>query len=123
LHRMLSFRKYIATRFLALLTGVIFLNMSFFLTEIRMLELDLSHARMVENVVKALAGVGFEEEKDAMGESSESECGHAVDLHIIIHPVSFLNSIESNTRLYGCDHNLKVASSKAEITTPPPKFS
>jgi hypothetical protein len=120
---MLSFRKHIAAKFMAMLTGVIFLNMSFFLAEIRLLELHLSHAPMVENVVKAMAGVGFEEEKDSMGESSESESGHAVDLHILVHPVSLAGSIETNFRLYGCDHNLKVASSKAEITTPPPKIS
>lgn len=120
---MLNFRKLIAARFMALLTGIIFLNMSFFLTEIRFLGLHLSHAKMIENVVKALAGCGFEEEKDAMTESGSAEGEQTVDLHIAIHPVSCIDSFKMTANLYGCQHNLEVASSKAEINTPPPKAS
>ncbi|HEY0655700.1 MAG TPA: hypothetical protein VGD65_21345 [Chryseosolibacter sp.] len=120
---MLSFRKCIAARFLAVLTGIIFLNMSFFLTEIRYLGLHVSHAEMVENVVKALAGVGFEEEKDSMAESGSAEGEQIVDLHITIHPISCIDAFTATANLYGCRHNLEVASSKAEVTTPPPKVS
>jgi hypothetical protein len=120
---MLNIRKHIAAKFLALLTGIIFLNMSFFLTEIRYLGLHLSHAKMIENVVKALAGCGFEEEKDSMAESGSAAGEDIVDLHINVHPVACIDPFKMTAKLYGCQHNLEVASSKAEINTPPPKVS
>jgi hypothetical protein len=119
---MLSFRRHIGAKFMAFFTGIIFLNMSFFLCEIRLLGLHLSHTQMVENVIKALAGVGFEEEKDAANESGSNEAGHAVDLHMLVHPVNF-DSFSSISKLYGCTRNLEVASAISEIVTPPPKLS
>ncbi len=118
-----KFRKHISAKLMALMTGIIFLNMSFFLTEIRYLGLHISHAKMVENVVKALAGVGFEEEKDSMSESGTSESGHIVDLHIIIHPDSANESFQNASKLFASRNNLDVARSEVEIVTPPPKVS
>lgn len=120
---MLNFRKHIAAKLMALMTGIIFLNMSFFLTEIKSLDLHLSHAKMVENVVKALAGVGFEEEKDSMGESSGTEASHTVDLHMNIHPITPDDSFQNTSNLFSSRHNIDVAESEAEILTPPPKVS
>ena len=120
---MLTFRKHIAARFVALMTGIIFLNMSFFLTEVRFLGLHISHTKMVENVIKALAGAGFEEEKDAMAEAENGEGEPIFDLHITIHPIACIDSFSTTVNLYGRYYNLEVASSKAEITTPPPKIS
>lgn len=120
---MLKFRKHIAAKLMALITGMMFLNMSFFLTEIKFLGLHLSHAKMVENVVKALAGVGLEEEKDAMGESASAEGTQAVDLHMNLHPSTPEDSFQNTSKLYSSRHNIDVAESEAEIITPPPKFS
>jgi hypothetical protein len=123
LQSVLSFRKHIAARFVALLTGIIFLNMSFFLTEIRFLGLHISHTKMVENVIKALAGVGFEEEKDSMAEAETGEGEPIFDLHMTIHAIACIDSFSTTANLYGRHYNLEVASSMAEITTPPPKVS
>ena len=120
---MLAFRKHITAKFMALITGIIFLNMSFFLTEIRYLGLHLTHTKMVENVVKALAGVGFEEEKDSMGESSSTGGEQIVDLHITVHPVSSIDPFSNSSKLYGCRHNLEFSSSKPDVITPPPKIA
>lgn len=120
---MLKFRKHIAAKFLAFLTGIIFLNMSFFLTEIRLLGMHISHAKMIENVVKALAGVGFEEEKDSLGESAEGEEGHVVDLHILVHPLSASDCFSAFTTLHNSIEKGEVSASNAEIIIPPPKIS
>ena len=120
---MLKLRNHIAAKLMACLTGIIFLNMSFFLTEIRFLGLHVSHTKMIENVVKALAGVGFEEEKDSMTESGGSEGEQVVDLHITIHPAACIDSFRTASNHYGSQINLDVASSKSEVSTPPPKIS
>lgn len=108
---------------MALITGIVFLNMSFFLTEVRYLGLHLTHTKMVENIVKALAGVGFEEEKDSMGEGSAAGGEQIVDLHMTIHPTSCIDSFSNSLKLYGCRHNLAFSSSKPDVITPPPKVS
>ena len=120
---MLKFRKHITARFLALVTGIIFLNMSFFLTEVRYLGLHLTHTKMVENIVKALAGVGFEEEKDSMGESSNIGGEQIADLHISILPTAGIDPFTTTSKLYGCHHSLEFTSAKPDVLTPPPKVS
>lgn len=120
---MLKFRKHITARFMALLTGIIFLNMSFFLTEVRFLGLHLTHTKMVENIVKALAGVGFEEEKDSMAETSTGDGEQIADLHITIYPVGSFDSFRLSSKLYSCRHCLSFSSAEPDVLTPPPKFS
>ena len=120
---MLKFRKHITARFMALITGIIFLNMSFFLTEIRFLGLHLTHTKMVENIVKALAGVGFEEEKDSMGESATEGGEQIADLHITILTVASIDLFQSCTKLYGYRYSLEFSSAKPDVLTPPPKIS
>jgi hypothetical protein len=120
---MLKFRKHIGAKLMAFMTGIIFLNMSFFLTEVRYLGLHITHTKMVENIVKALAGVGFEEEKDSMGESSATGGEQIVDLHMTIHPGSSIDSFRNTSKLYGCRHNMDFSSSKPDVITPPPKIS
>jgi hypothetical protein len=123
LHRMIKFRNHIAAKLLAFMTGVIFLNMSFFMCEIRLLGLHVSHTKMIENVVKALAGVGFEEEKDSLGETAEGESGLIVDLHMTVHHLACIDSFITSSKLYDSRHNLEVSSGKTEIIIPPPKHS
>lgn len=120
---MLKFRRHISAKLLAFATGIMFLNMSFFLTEIQLLGMHKTHSKMIENVVKALAGVGFEEEKDSMGESSENEPGHVFDLHMTVHPVSSVNALYTAAKLHDCRNKLKVCSGNTEIIIPPPKVA
>lgn len=119
---MLKFRRHIGAKLLAFLTGVLFLNMSFFLSEIRLLGLHITHTQMIENVVKALAGAGFEEEKDSMTEAGE-EGGHAVDLHVYIHPMAGLALSLNSSKLLHFSHSLPALGGNAEIHLPPPKHA
>lgn len=56
-------RNQTTTRIFSLLIGVIFLNMSFFLAEVCML--DLKDRQMIENICQLVLNGGFEEERDA----------------------------------------------------------
>ena len=57
------YRKQTVTRIFSLLTGLIFLNMSFFLAEVCLL--DLKDRQMIENVCNLVLIAGVEEERDA----------------------------------------------------------
>jgi hypothetical protein len=56
-------RNQTTTRIFSLLTGVMFLNMSFFLAEVCML--DLKDRQVIENICELVLNGGFEEERDA----------------------------------------------------------
>jgi hypothetical protein len=58
------FREKCLRWILTLFTGIIFLNMGFFLLEVRMLDLHKDR-QLMENISKMLAGAAFEEERDA----------------------------------------------------------
>jgi hypothetical protein len=121
---MRSVRKNILSKLLAILTGIIFLNMSFFLTEIRILSLDVTNHELVVNIVKMISGVGFEEEKDCMGESSESgSCEQIVDLHITIQSETSSGYYLISNNLHLCNHSPVFNSAVHEIVTPPPKVA
>lgn len=66
------FRKEYALRFFATLTGVVFLNLSFFLAELNALEFNKKNKALYETIVSALAGIS-EEERDVFGGESSSE--------------------------------------------------
>lgn len=66
------FRKEYSLRIFATLTGVVFLNLSFFLAELNALEFNKKNKALYETMVSALAGI-CEEEKDAFGGESGSE--------------------------------------------------
>lgn len=57
------FRNQTGTRIFSLITGVVFLNMSFFLAEVCMLE--ITDKQMIENVCNLVLNGGLEEERDA----------------------------------------------------------
>lgn len=57
------FRHQTGTRIFTLVTGVIFLNMSFFLAEVCML--NFTDRQMIENVCNLVLNGGLEEERDA----------------------------------------------------------
>jgi hypothetical protein len=118
--------KKVRTSFLskvvAVVTGIFFLNMSFFLTEIRMLNLHVTNYKLVENVIKLLSSTGFEEEKDSFGESSESAPGEQiVDLHMIVHPESVYSVTLLSGDLHTVDQSCLLNSTARETATPPPK--
>lgn len=61
-----------------LFTGILFLNMSFFLAEVSALKLN-KNKQLIENIAKLIAGAASEEEKDAFG-SEKSDNLNELDL-------------------------------------------
>ena len=62
-------RQHFLAKTFALITGVLFLNMSFFALEVSMLK--IANKQLAENVAKLISNSGFEEEKG--GESSGND--------------------------------------------------
>lgn len=118
---MKAVRSLFVSKLIAILTGIVFLNMSFFLTEIRILNLHVTHYKLVESAIKMLSGAGFEEEKDSFGGSSEA--GHQVDLHIVVHPESVYTSTLLSADLHRTDLSGLLSAAASETATPPPKHS
>lgn len=66
---MKTLRNQTTTRVFSLFTGIIFLNMSFFLAEVCML--DIKDTQMIENICQLILNAGVEEERD--GHSSPTD--------------------------------------------------
>lgn len=95
--------------------------MSFFLSEIRILKLDVTDHDLVVNVIKALSGTGFEDEKDSAEDSSESG-EQVVDLHILVHDECG-NYDDRFRNSYFLLNTRWVSSEALDIATPPPKVA
>jgi len=67
---MIIFRNQTGNKVFSLVTGIIFLNMSFFLAEVCML--DIQDKQMIENVCNLVLNGGFEEERDAHSGGSDA---------------------------------------------------
>jgi hypothetical protein len=78
------FRKKGIRLILTFITGIIFLNMGFFLIEIKLLGLHKDR-QLMENISKMIAGAAFEEERDCSVQSSgfaeEYMAGHHSNSH------------------------------------------
>lgn len=110
------------SRIFAVVTAVIFLNMSFFLTEVRLLELHLTHREMVEKIVKVITGSGVEEEREAGAESSEStESKTGLDYYLSFHT----SCGEDKAHITASKYLKRMVHSPSEgcfeILVPPPK--
>ena len=108
--------KNTSLRIFALLTGVIFLNMSFFLAEVSMLE--IKDKQMIEIVAKLVLNGGLEEERDSHSPAGDAplkifSVGGALRLH---HSSLFL--IASRMYQEWIDHYLHADHS--EKYSPPP---
>lgn len=111
-------RTHQAMKILALFMGVMFLNMSFFLFELRVMDLQYTEAEM-EEIISLVSTMGFEEEKDSTSGSSGSE--EIPDLHLTIHPPQSAGFFLLENELYALLTHLHVESTKGDIATPPPK--
>lgn len=67
----MKFRYNISTRIISLLTGLVFLNMSFFMAEVAALKLQ-KDSELLQNIVKLISFAGVEEEKDAASEPGDT---------------------------------------------------
>lgn len=115
------YRNTFVRKTLVLLTGVLVLNMSFFLAEVEALKL-LHNKQMVENIAKLIMGAATEEEKDLSGAAEESG--------LILKEIDLLFSHEqllsrSFTTLNDKNHHPgaveKVIVRSSDTISPPPK--
>lgn len=116
------FRGHILSRLITLITGIIFLNLSFILTEINSLELKENNVELYNNIVRMVSGIGAEEEKDVAGET-ESSAEKEVNIFCINHGQLTADYYLITCGLHASEQNLKLLSGNHEITTPPPKIS
>lgn len=79
---MKTFRQYFLSRAFSLITGVLFLNMSFFLVEVSLLE--ITDHQIIENIARLISTGGFEEERD--GETTEKGAS-AKEVDLLIDPL------------------------------------
>jgi hypothetical protein len=113
-------RQHILTKAFTLFTGLVFLNMSFFLAEVSLM--NFSKKELIENIAKLILNSGFEEERDCETPGADS-MGKGVDLMLqqvqIHHTSSILMSIGVNRTLVNhyrhANHSLTFS--------PPPDFS
>jgi hypothetical protein len=112
-------REHVLAKVFTLITGLIFLNMSFFLAEVALLKFEKKE--LVENIAKLIFNGGFEEERECEG--NVDHIGKEVDLLMqqveIHHACSFLVSVRSNQILV--DHYLHANHSLT--FSPPPDFN
>ena len=101
-------------------TGLVFLNMSFFLAEVSALKLD-QDKKMISNIAKLLSTSAAEEEKDAFGGTDEDNS--AKEIHLIFnyltHNLHGSSSDVSNKRSV-FDQGIPLLGSY-EIYSPPPE--
>jgi len=106
---------------LSLFTGIVFLNMSFFLAEVSALKLD-KDKKMIENIAKLIAGSSSEEEKDVFGGAAdEDSAAKEIDLifsYTIYTPDGFAYILKSDGHLL--KHGLPRLGNY-EIYSPPPE--
>ena len=116
---MIMFRNQTGTRIFSLLTAVIFLNMSFFLAEVCIL--DIKDPSMIENVANLVINGGFEEERDAHTSGSDAplKMFSLISGELLMrHSSLFL--IASKVHREFVDHYLHADHS--EKFSPPPEF-
>ena len=116
---MKAFRRHFLAKAFALVTGIIFLNTSFFMVEVSLLEVNNSN--LLQNIVKLISNGGLEEERD--GESSDDSAANEIDLFIsqvqIHHCVLFLIATKANHVL----DDLYPHANYAQTFSPPPDNS
>jgi hypothetical protein len=114
------FRNVIIKNVLSLLTGIIFLNMSFFLYEITALKLG-QNQQMAANIAKLLSTSASEEERDAFGGAADEDSKiKEVDL-IFSYDTQSLSVLASKANAQ-CATNIGVPLlGSHEIYSPPPE--
>lgn len=113
-------RTHIASKIFTVFTAVVFLNMGFFLSEIKMFDLDLKK-EMVENLAELILNIGMEEERDICEEIPDESGKTFTDF---FHPLyqTTTSGFYPLVELRKCTHNCKVPPrSCSDKVTPPPK--
>jgi len=105
---------------MTLFTGLIFLNMSFFLFEVSALKIS-QDKKMYSNIMKLISSNAAEEEKDAFGGQEEDSSAKEVDLIFSYSVHTIRNHIsEVNNKRSVFDQGVPLLGSY-EIYSPPPE--
>lgn len=116
---MLFFRNSYVKNGMALFTGLIFLNMSFFLAEVSALKLT-QDKKVIENIGKLIWSSVAEEEKDVFGGSAgEESSAKEVDL-IFNYSIHTIHMLLIDNKRCVVDNGLPLPGSY-EIYSPPPE--
>ena len=115
-----QFREHFLSKLLALATTLIFLNMSFFLAEVTLLELE-KDGRFGKIITLILSGSCFEEERETGGDTSEEETS-AKKIEVVFqdHRYAFDPYILLSSTKWITDHSLPLGG-VYETFTPPPE--
>ncbi len=117
-----SYRNIVMRNVMVFFTGLLFLNMSFFLAEVKALKLDKDKA-LLENIIKLVAGSLTEEEKEGGGSSGEEPESFAkeIDLlyaHLLYLENNHLITLKKSICFQGSE---KLLTRSSDTLTPPPK--
>ncbi|HRJ28628.1 MAG TPA: hypothetical protein PLV21_07735 [Cyclobacteriaceae bacterium] len=114
------FRSKLVSRIISITVGVIFLNLSFIMMEVDLLNLSDKNTKLYENLIRFVSGGGCEEE-DFSGDSSkdysagESKFNTHVSDGLLNDIELMINGLLVQTQ---CE---KIRTVCLDITTPPPK--
>jgi len=114
------FKKLFIRNLMTLLTGLIFLNMSFFLAEVSALKIN-QDKKMFSNIIKLISNNTAEEEQDAFGGADEDSSAKEVDLIFTYsaHTIhSFIINVKKKRSVF--DQGIPLLGSY-EIYSPPPE--
>jgi hypothetical protein len=116
------FRNRVVLTLTTLLTGVLFLNMSFFLAEVSALKLT-QNKKMVENIAKLVAGAASEEEKDAFGGSGSEDLKGVTEIDLLLHHKTSLSdyTVLPQQLTYMASHGQKTLAGTRDTVIQPPE--
>jgi hypothetical protein len=88
-------------RTLTILTGVVFLNLSFFLTELNVCDLKLENKTLYDSLVKTFFTI-CEEEKDPLSSDSSDNSVNEIDLILSVFETEYKEyySIQTKSRFF-----------------------
>jgi hypothetical protein len=116
-----QFRESLLSKALTLLTTLVFLNMSFFLAEVKLLKLE-KDSRFTKIIALVVAGTCFEEEKEAGGETAEEETtAKKIDVLFGYQNHSNNQYVLLSDLLELMSHQPHPSGGDQEIFTPPPE--
>lgn len=107
------------TRTFCLITGIIFLNMSFFLAEVPML--DLKDKQMIDNICKLMLNGGLEEERDGHSGGSDApskEFSLSINESLLRHSAFYLIT----SKIHQISEDLYPHANHSEKYSPPPEY-
>lgn len=113
------FRENFFSKLLTLITALIFLNMSFFLAEVSMLDLA-NDGRFSKVISLVLSGTCFEEEKETGGDTTEEDTS-AKKIEVVLHShhTAFDAFIILTDLNWGFQHAFLVCAVHKKFTPPP----